>query len=219
MQQLRDCLPSPHVLTTWPLESLADARLSQGAPHLRAERDAARKERDEYMAAEGCLQQKLADAEVMTNRLAENPTDFPSSTSECAEKIADPKEFDGTREKLKAFKDQLILTTSGNPARFPSTQRKLRYAYQFLTGKAQRTMRAHLRRTPGTDGEETHEVLFASFAALLAALDCYFGDHGERNSATLKLDRLRRGNREFGTYYADFQELMDIFDNTDDTTR
>ena len=94
--------------------------------------------------------------------------DLATSTgggTEWAEKIADPKEFDGTWEKLKAFKDQLIVKTSGNPARFPNTQHKLRYAYQFLTGKAQRTMRVHLQRTTVADGEETYEVLFTSFAA------------------------------------------------------
>ena len=81
------------------------------------------------------------------NRLARSakPAVVPQSTSR-AEKIADPDRFDGTREKLKVFKDQLILKTSGNAARFPNTQHKLRYTYQFLTGKAQRTMRIHLRR-------------------------------------------------------------------------
>src|SRR6266705_2286504 len=220
-QQLRNYLPSPTALTTWVLDALVDARLAKDSPRLRSERDDARKECDEYMAAEGRLQQKLADAEVVINRLARTPG--PGSTSthgqERAEKIADPKEFDGTRERLKAFKDQLILKTSGNPARFPNTQHKLRYAYQFLTGKAQRTMRVHLRQTAGEDGEETYEVLFSSFAAFLATLDRHFGDPDERNTAALKLDKLRQGGREFGSYYADFQELMDILDNTDDTTR
>ena len=164
---LHDYLTVPQALTTCPLDFLADLRLSQDAPRLQAERDTARKERDEYMAAEGLLQQKLADLEAVVNRLVQMPGPSTSTGggTERAEKIADPKEFDGTREKLKAFKDQLILKTSGNPARFPNTQHKLWYAYQFLTGKAQRTMRVHLRRTTGADGEETYEVLFTSFAA------------------------------------------------------
>ena len=52
-----------------------------------------------------------------------------------AEKIADPDRFDRTREKLKVFQDQLMLKSSGNAARFSNSQQKLRYAYQFLTGK------------------------------------------------------------------------------------
>ena len=80
-------------------------------------------------------------------------------------------------------------------------------------------MRIHFRRTTGADGEETYEVLFTSFAVFLAALDRHFGDPDERNTAASKLDTLRQANREFGAYYADFQELMDSLDNTDNTTR
>ena len=173
------------------------------------------------MAAEGRLQQKLADLEGVVNRLVQMPG--PATTTgggtEWAKKIANPKEFNGTREKLKVLKNQLILKTSGNPARFPNTQHKLRYAYQFLTGKAHRTTRVHLRRTTGADGDETYKVLFSSFAAFLAPLYRHFGDPDERNTAASMLDKLRQGNREFGAYYTDFQELMDILDNTDDTTR
>ena len=46
-----------------------------------------------------------------------------------------------------------MLKTSGNGARFPNTQHKLRYAYQFLTGKAQRTMWIHLRKSTADRGE------------------------------------------------------------------
>ena len=54
------------------------------------------------MAAEGRLQQKLADLEAVVNRLVQMPG--PATTSgggtERAEMIADPKEFDGTRKRL-----------------------------------------------------------------------------------------------------------------------
>jgi hypothetical protein len=186
---------------------------------LRSERNTARQERDEHMNGEARLQQKLADAELVMKRLATTPSSSEPSSRDRAEKIADPDKFDGTREKLKAFKDQLLLKTSGNPARFPNVQHKLRYAYQFLTGKAQRTMRIHLKRKVAADGEETYEVLFDSFAAFLKALDRHFGDPDEKHTAALALDKLRQTNQEFGAYYADFQELMDTLDHTDDTSR
>ena len=109
---------------------------------LRAERDEARQERDEHMTGKGRLQQRLADAEQIMNRLAGAPAlaaaAHPGCVSDCthtrdrAEKIADPERFDRTREKLKAFKNQLFLKTSGNTTRFPNVQHKMRYAYQFL---------------------------------------------------------------------------------------
>ena len=64
---LYDHLPVPQAQTTLALDSLADSRLSQDAPRMWAERDVARIERDEYMAAEWCLQQKLADLEAVVN--------------------------------------------------------------------------------------------------------------------------------------------------------
>ena len=160
------------------------------------------------------------------NRLASAPAPAPTPaptpathTHDRAEKIANPDKFDGSREKLKSFKDQLMLKTSGNAACFPNTQQKPRYTYQFLTGKAQRTMQIHLRKSTDDRGEETFEILFDSFAAFLAALDRHFSDPDKKHTAALALNKLRQANREFGAYYADFQQLMDILETTDDTSR
>ena len=155
------------------------------------------------------------------NRLARSaePAAVSQSTS-LPEKIADPNRFDGAQGKLKVFKDQLMLKTSRNAARFPNTLHKQRYANQFLTGKAQQTMRIHIRRNVDpANGEETYEIAFNRFSAFLTALDRHFGDPDEKHTASIALDKLRQSNREFGTYYADFQELMDILETTDDTSR
>ena len=67
IEQLHDYFPMPQAWTTWTLDSLANARLSQDIPHLRAEWNTAQKECNEYMATKGHLQQKLADLEAMVN--------------------------------------------------------------------------------------------------------------------------------------------------------
>lgn len=69
------------------------------------------------------------------------------------------------------FKSQLLLKTSGNPRRFPNVQHKLRYTFQFLTGKTEQTTRIHLQKTVEDNGEENYEVLFGTSAAFLTALD------------------------------------------------
>ena len=113
-----------------------------------------------------------------------------------------------------------MLKTSGNAARFPNTQHKLRYTYQFLTGKGQRTMRIHLHWTANpANGEETFKISFNMFTAFLTAHDRHFGDPDEKHTASLALDKLRQSKREFGAYYADFQVLMDILKTTDDTSQ
>ena len=200
----------PSNLSTWTLSGLLSYEL---VASLRANFEL-------HVTGEGQLQQRLADAKVIMNRLTRSaePSAVPQSTSR-TEKIDDPDRFDGTREKLKVFKDQLMLKTSVNAARFPNTQHKLHYAYQFLTGKAQRMMRIDYRRTADpANGEETYKIAFDIFAAFLTALDRHFGDPDEKHTASLTLDKLRQSNREFGTYYADFQELMDILETMDDTS-
>ena len=81
----------PSNLSTWALSGLPSHEL---VPRLQAERDEARLEYKEYMTWEGRLQQLLADAEVIMNRLARSaePAAVPQSTSR-AEKIADPDRF------------------------------------------------------------------------------------------------------------------------------
>ena len=156
-------------LSTWTLSGLPSYVL---APSLRAVRDEAQSECEEHMTKEGQLQQWLGDAKVIVKRLARfaEPTAAPQSTSR-ANKIADRNRFDGAQEKLKVFKDQLMRKPSSNDPRFPNIQHKLRYAYQFLTGKAQRTMRIHLRRTADpVNSEETYMIAFDTFAAFLTAL-------------------------------------------------
>ena len=80
-------------------------------------------------------------------------------------------------------------------------------------------MRIHLRKSTDDSGEETFKILFDSFAAFLAALDHHFGDPYKKHTAALTLDKLRQANHEFGAYYTDFQDLMDILETMDDTSR
>ena len=80
-------------------------------------------------------------------------------------------------------------------------------------------MRIHLRWTADpANSEETYEIAFDTFATFLTTLDRHFGDPDEKYTASISLDTLRQSNREFGAYYAVFQELMDILETMDDTS-
>ncbi len=74
----------PRKLSTWVPDDLPSQEL---VTRLRAERDTARAECDEHMTGEGRLQQRLADAELIMNRLARITE--PSEPRDRAEKIAD----------------------------------------------------------------------------------------------------------------------------------
>ena len=80
-------------------------------------------------------------------------------------------------------------------------------------------MQIHLRRTADpANGEETYVIAIDTFTAFLTALDRHFGDPDEKHAASLALDKLRQSHGEFGAYYADFQELMDILETTDNNS-
>ena len=199
-------------LSCWNPDLLTDAKAAQELAMDLTQ------ERDEAMDGEARLQQKLADAERVINRLS-FLKDPAAERAHLAEKIADPDKFDGSRDKLESFKIQLLLKTSGNPIHFPTVQHKLRYAFQLLTGKAQRAMRIHLRKTTDPNGEESCEVLFNSLAAFTSALDRHFGDPNEKRTAALAPDKPRQANRESGTYDSDFQELTGVLGCEDTTGR
>ena len=77
----------------------------------------------------------------------------------------------------------------------------------------------HLRRTAdAANGEETYEIAFNMFASVLTTHNRHFGMPDEKDSASLVLDMLCQ-NREFGAYYTNFQELMDILETTNDISR
>ena len=81
-------------------------------------------------------------------------------------------------------------------------------------------MRIHLCRTADpANGKETYEIAFDRFATFLTALDRHFGDPDEKPTAALAHDKLHQASREFGAYYANIQELLDVLENTDDTSR
>ena len=83
-------------------------------------------------------------------------------------------------------------------------------------------MRIHLWRTADlANGKETYEIAFDIYAPFLTTLDCHssFGDLDKKHTASNVLDKLRQLNREFGAYYADFQELLDILETMHDTSR
>ena len=78
----------------------------------------------------------------------------------------------------------------------------------------------HLHRTVDpANGEQTYEIAFDTFAGFLNILDRHFGHPDEKHAASLVLDKLCQSNREFGTYSTDIQELMDILETMNETSR
>jgi hypothetical protein len=169
------------------------AALATEHEDLALERDAAVADRNTLTARvtqlEAQLMQTLALANVATN----------SSPAGCKGQT-DPKKFTGEdRSKLRSFVALLCLRLIDRPGEFPNEQSKLQYAFSRLEGATLEQL-IHLVKDD--------RVNLGDFKAFVTSLEEAYGDPDHVNTAERALAKLRQGNRDFVTYYAEFQRLI-----------
>jgi hypothetical protein len=149
---------------------------------------------------EAQLTQTLALATAATNS---SPTGRKGQT--------DPKKFNRQdRGKLRSFVALLCLWLINCPGEFPSEQSKLHYVFSRLEGAALEQM-IHLIKND--------HINLKNFEAFVTSLDEAYGDPDHVNTAERTLTKLRQGNRDFITYYAEFQHLIADLDWNDAAKR
>jgi hypothetical protein len=171
---------------------------------LTLERDAAVADRNALTARvtqlEAQLMQTLALATAATNSW---PAGRKGQT--------DPEKFTGEdRGKLRSFVALLRLRLIDRPGEFPSEQSKLRYTFSRLDGAALEQMIYLV---------QNDRVNLENFEAFVTSLDEAYGDPDHVNTAERTLTKLRQGNRDFVTYYAEFQRLIADLDWNDTAKR
>jgi hypothetical protein len=116
----------------------------------------------------------------------------------------DPKPFTGEdRNKLRSFITMLHLRLIDRPGEFPNEQSKLRYAFSRLDGPTLEQM-LHL--------VENDHVNLETFGDFVTTLEESYGDPDHINTAERAIAKLRQGNRDFITYYAEFRRLASDLD-------
>ena len=134
---------------------------------------------------------QLNDARDINRALASmRHTEIPEGTPTV--KIPDPEMFSGDKEKLRSFIVQLQLKTQT----ITDEQTRLRYAVSRLSGQAFDQVVSFV---------ETGNIALANIDALIQVLESAFGDPNRYATAARKINSLRQGNRDFSTYYAEFQ--------------
>ena len=124
--------------------------------------------------------------------------DGPSKTSRISERIPDPTEFTGDRNDLSRFLDQIRAKLVINRDRFPTPQERMVYVVSRLKDLAYQQIRPYIR---------FGMPQFSDFELILEILERSFGDPNRASRATQKLHEIRQANREFNTFYAEFQRL------------
>jgi hypothetical protein len=112
----------------------------------------------------------------------------------------DPEKFTGEdRHKLRSFIALLRLRVIDRPGEFPDEQSKLRYAFSRLEGAALEQL-IHL--------VDNNHVDLDNFDTFVTSLEEAYSDPDHANTAERALSKLRQGNRDFVSYYAEFQRLI-----------
>jgi len=197
--------------------------------------DRLKKERDEARVAKRTAENKITDLEtrvtrlneagtLIQNQLAEAQTDGDSyqerittlqgelqheketvtalrntqgtPTAPTSIPIPDPERFDGARDRLRSFKAHLSLKLQNDASRYPSSAHQVAYAIGLLTGPAFSQVLPYIRET---------SIDLPDIASLFRILDIAFGDPDLAATAERKLETLKQANREFSSYYAEFQ--------------
>jgi hypothetical protein len=176
-------------------ENLADrfATLATENEDLALERDAAIANRNTLTARVTQLEAQLAHTLALTN-IATN-----SSPASCKGQT-DPDKFTGEDcGKLRSFVALLRLCLIDCPGELPNEQAKLRYAFSRLEGAVLEQL-LHLVKDD--------RMNLANFEAFVTSLEEAYRDPNHVNTAERVLAKLRQGNRDFITYYAEFQRLI-----------
>ena len=115
------------------------------------------------------------------------------------QKISDPAKFSGKREDLDPFLLALQNKIHGNASLFPTEDIKMRYTFGLLERTAQDHIAPHMNKLTGAFD-------FVDFEAFLQVLQTAFADPDARGTAVAKINQIRMNNRDFSTYYAEFQK-------------
>jgi hypothetical protein len=176
-------------------ENLTDQFATLGTENedLALERDAAIADRNTLTARVTQLEAQLVQTLALAN--------VATSSSPAGRKgQTDPEMFTGEdRSKLRSFVARLRLRLIDRPGEFPNERSKRRYAFSRLEGAALEQL-IHLVKDD--------RMNLGNFEAFVTLLEEAYGDPDCVNTAERALAKLRQGNRDFVTYYAEFQRLI-----------
>jgi hypothetical protein len=128
------------------------------------------------------------------------PTPVTRSTASAhlSERIPDPDKFEGSRADLRRFRIAITEKLDVNKDRFPTAASRVAYINSRLGKEAHKLIHPYTR-----NGicrlSDYHEVL--------DILQKAYGDPNEARTARRELDSIKQGNRDFSTFYAEFQSL------------
>lgn len=127
-----------------------------------------------------------------------SPPPCSTSSTRISEKLPDSDRFDGSRENLRPFLQQIHAKMTANADRFTTRTSRLTYVAGRLSGRAYNLILP--RMVFGVPQ-------FPDYHQLLEYLGTAFGDPDRVQNAQNRLYRLKQREQDFNTFLSEFQRL------------
>jgi hypothetical protein len=115
-----------------------------------------------------------------------------------SERLPDPEKFSGDRKDLRRFVSQIQEKLIVNADRFPTPQSRMAYLTNRLTGVPYAQALPYIRYGV---------CQLSDYPDILDILERAYGDPNRVNNARTELFRFKQTNKEFSTFFAEFQRL------------
>ncbi|KAH7489890.1 hypothetical protein FOMA001_g3330 [Fusarium oxysporum f. sp. matthiolae] len=113
-------------------------------------------------------------------------------------RIPDPDKFKATRADLRRFHNAITEKLTVNRDRYPTAVSRMAYVNSRLNDESYKLIQPYIRH--GT-------CRLPDYYDILDILHKAYGDPNEARTARRKLDTIRQRDRDFATFYAEFQCL------------
>jgi hypothetical protein len=126
------------------------------------------------------------------------PATQSTASTQLSERIPDPDKFKATRADLRRFRNAIMEKLAVNLDRYPTAVGRMAYVNSRLNDESYRLIQPYI----------LHGVCrLRDYQDILDILQKAYGDPNEARTARRKLDAIKQRDRDFATFYAEFQSL------------
>ena len=141
------------------------------------------------------VEEDLAEARRLISRLSRAPIEGNGQ----GDKVPDAPMFNGSRAKFRGFAAQLRLKLFSDPRRYPTPALRTAYAFNRLEDRALEQILPYVSEAG---------IALDDVEDLIRVLQNAFADPDAAATARERLQSLKQGNKEFSSYFAEFQMLI-----------
>ncbi|KAF6514007.1 hypothetical protein HZS61_006263 [Fusarium oxysporum f. sp. conglutinans] len=126
------------------------------------------------------------------------PTTRSTASAYLSERLPDPEKFEATRADLRRFRDAITEKLTVNEDRYPTAVSRMAYVNSRLNKESYKLIQPYIFKGA---------CRLPDYQDILDILQGAYGDPNEARTARRKLDVIKQRDRDFSTFYAEFQSL------------